>query len=270
MVSRTPFEQALGNRSSVNLEQVTPMILAYNEEDNLPRTLQALRWARRVIVVDSFSTDRTLEICRGFDNVEVAQRKFDSAASQGNFGLSQVETTWTLSLDSDYFVPDGFVDELQRLDPADDITGYFVGFRYAVFGAPLRGTLYPPRQVLYRTAEAKYLDDGHTQRVRTTSETRNLECLLIHDDRKSLSRWFHSQIRYARLEAEKLASTPAGKLGRADRLRKLILPAPFAALFYTLFVKGVILDGWPGWYYSLQRFTAELILSLTLLDRKLR
>jgi len=254
----------------VNLDQITPMILSYNEEDNLPRTLATLAWARQILVIDSFSDDRSLEICEGFDNVKVIQRAFDSAAGQGNFGLAQVETDWALSLDSDYIVPAAFVDELEQLEVHEQVTGYFASFRYAVFGTLLRGTLYPPRQVLYRKANASYFDDGHTQRVRTEGLTRGLENPLIHDDRKPLSRWFQSQLRYARLEADKLSSTPPDELGRADRLRKWIFPAPPLVLLYALFFKGAILDGWPGWYYALQRCTAELILSLTLLDRKMR
>jgi hypothetical protein len=56
----------------------------------------------------------------------------------------------------------------------------------------------------------------------------------------------------------------------ADRLRRMIWPAAPAAFLYTLLLKGVILDGWPGWFYALQRTYAELVLSLILLERKIR
>ena len=63
---------------------------------------------------------------------------------------------------------------------------------------------------------------------------------------------------------------PGGQLARADRLRLMGWPAPFAALLHVLFVKRCILDGWPGWYYALQRLFAETLLALEILDRRHR
>jgi hypothetical protein len=59
-------------------------------------------------------------------------------------------------------------------------------------------------------------------------------------------------------------------LGRADRVRLAAWPAPIAVFMYALILKGCLLDGWPGWYYALQRLVAETMLALELLDRRLR
>jgi hypothetical protein len=93
--------------------------------------------------------------------------------------------------------------------------------------------------------------------------------VIDHDDRKSLSHWLWSQDRYARLEAAKLLETAAAQLRLQDRLRRKIVLAPALVFFYALFGKGLILDGWPGWYYAFQRTLAEIILSLRLLEAKL-
>ena len=74
------------------LADITVMVLTFNEEPNIDRCLERLRWASRVLVVDSFSTDRTLEIVRGYPNTTIIQRAFDTFAGQCNFGLSQIET----------------------------------------------------------------------------------------------------------------------------------------------------------------------------------
>ena len=58
------------------------------------------------------------------------------------------------------------------------------------------------------------------------------------------------------------------KLNFQDRLRKRIYFAPAAMFLYLLFVRGLVLDGWPGWYYVLQRTIAELLLSLRLLTER--
>ena len=71
------------------------------------------------------------------------------------------------------------------------------------------------------------------------------------------------------LETEKLLATPFMQLGYADRIRRLIVIAPFMMLFYCLFVRGNILDGKAGLFYSMQRATAEAILSFMLLRASL-
>jgi len=69
-----------------------------------------------------------------------------------------------------------------------------------------------------------------------------------------------------RLESDKLSETAWNELGWADRIRKMRLVAPVAILFYCLFVKGAILDGRAGLYYTFQRVLAELLLSLYLFE----
>lgn len=251
----------------MNLSAITPLILTYNEAPNIRRCLERLTWATRVVVVDSGSSDETLEICGEFLNVEVAHRSFDSFAGQCNFGLSRIETEWVLSMDADYLVSDDFATIAIGLSDAPD--GYRFAFRYCVYGKPLRACLYPPRTVLYRKSKAIYEDDGHGHKVRISGEVVDVMNVIDHDDRKPLARWLESQRRYAVLESEKL-DAEAHPAGWPDRLRKMIWPAAPAAFLYTLFVKGVILDGWPGWFYVLQRSYAELLLSLHLLDRRLR
>ena len=246
---------------------MTPLILTYNEEANIDRTLGRLPWAERVVVVDSYSTDATIDIATSYDNVDLVQREFDDHTSQWNYGLEQVDTEWVLSLDADYQVPPAFVEEVQSLDPAERVSGYRASFTYCVHGRPLRGTLYPPRTVLYRREKAKYHRDGHGHRVRVDGTVGELDAPIYHDDCKSLERWLDNQRGYARLEAEKLAE--ADDVGLTDRLRALTLAPPLVFL-YCLFVQGLILDGKAGWYYTLQRTYAEVLLALRLLDDELR
>ena len=252
----------------MDLPAITPLILTYNEETNIDRTLDCLHWAERVVVVDSYSTDATIDIATTYDNVDLVQREFDDHTGQWNYGLDQVDTEWVLSLDADYQVPEVFVREVQALRPSGDLAGYRVTFTYCVFGEPLHSTLYPPRIVLFRNEQARYVQDGHTQRLSVYGPVKELDTSLEHDDRKSLERWLDNQRGYARLEAEKLAS--ADGLDLPDRLRKTDVWGPLLVPLYCLFAKGLIFDGWPGWYYTLQRTYAELLITLTHLDAHLR
>lgn len=253
----------------MNLGEITALILTWNEAPNLKRCLERLRWAQRIVIVDSGSKDETLAIAATFSQVEVAQRAFDNHTAQWNYGVDQVTTPWVLALDADYMVPESLPEELLDLAPDDETSAYEATFRYCVMGRPLRGSLYPPRALLFRKDRCRYVQDGHTQLLQVEGKVGRLRSIIDHDDRKPLGRWLNSQRHYAVLEAEKLCSN-AEVHGWPDRLRRMIWPAAPACFLYTLFVKGVILDGWPGLYYVLQRTYAELLLSLEMLDRKIR
>jgi glycosyltransferase involved in cell wall biosynthesis len=250
------------------IENITPLILTYNEAPNIGRTLEQLRWAHDIVVVDSFSDDETLEIVSGFPQCRVFQRKFDNHAAQWTFGLSEtgISTSWVMAMDADYILTSDFVDELRALQPAPKTNGYQARFAYCINGRPLRSGVYTPATVLYRRSLAKYTQDGHTQRLVLDGEVEALRSRILHDDRKPLSRWFESQQRYMALEAKKLVASDAINFSKADRIRRLRLIAPPAVLCYCLIVRGGVLDGWPGFYYAFQRMLAELLLSLYLIE----
>jgi glycosyltransferase involved in cell wall biosynthesis len=247
------------------LDQITPLILTYNEAPNIGRTLDCLRWAKEVVVLDSHSTDETTTIAASFPNVRLIQRTFDTHCNQWQFGLHEtgITTDWVLALDADYIVTADLRNELQNLNPHDETPGYRASFVYCISGKRLNSGIYPPVTVLYRRAAANYIQDGHTQRISLTpGHVETLQNPLLHDDRKPLSRWLESQARYTKLEAQKLRAANPTELNRIDRLRRWPLIVPPLALFYCLVVRGGILDGWRGLYYGFQRVTAELMLSL--------
>jgi glycosyltransferase involved in cell wall biosynthesis len=248
------------------LEEITPLLLTYNEAPNIGRTLQQLTWAKQIVVIDSFSDDETLEILSRYPQVKIFQRKFDSFGSQCNFGLEKITSEWVLSLDADYVLTNLLIQEIQGLQTKLEVDAYSSRFKYCVFGKPLRGTLLPPRTVLYRRNKAIYHDDGHAHRVKIDGVISLLLEYIHHDDRKSLSRWLSSQDRYMQIESKKILFTPDRELGLGDRIRKAKYIAPFIILVYCLILKGGILDGWRGWYYAFQRMLAEILLSIYIIE----
>jgi glycosyltransferase involved in cell wall biosynthesis len=254
------------------IDQITLLVLTKNEAPNIGRTLERVRWANDIVVVDSFSEDRTLEIVSRFPQVRVFQRQFDCLASQCNFGLTEtrIETDWVMSLDADYVLTPELVAEIGALQPSADVVGLRAGFTYCAFGRPLRSGIYPPVTVLFRKSQAFYKQDGHAHRVIIDGRIEDLRAPILHDDRKPISRWLNSQASYARLEARKILSSDPGSLAWPDRVRGWRVVAPMAILFYCLIVRGGVLDGWAGFYYAFQRMLAELMLSLYLIDHSLR
>lgn len=253
----------------MGLEQITVLILTRNEAANIGRTLDRLSWAPNVLVIDSFSDDGTLGLLQGRDGVRVLQREFTSHAEQWNFGLGEVATEWTLAIDADYILPENAAEALETAVNGV-LPGHWVEFRYCICGRPVKGGILPPRLVLFRTGSARYRQDGHTQRLDVPGETGVLPFRIDHDDRKPLSRWLESQIGYARLEAEKIGRSAYHDLGFNDRIRKTIVLAPVFVFVLVYILRGGFLSGWRGLFYALQRATAELLLSLFLIDAKLR
>jgi len=133
------------------------------------------------------------------------------------------------------------------------------------------------------------VDEGHTQQLRVKGKLAKLKGKIWHDDRKPLSRWFQSQMRYSEIEAAYLehgasafaqgygATTRSveeglgrAELNRMDKMRRWLIIVPLAMPIYLLLVRGLIFDGWNGWYYAFQRTVAEMMLSLRLLEHKLK
>ncbi|MFN8416202.1 MAG: glycosyltransferase family 2 protein [Cytophagaceae bacterium] len=250
---------------------ITVLIITYNEEPNIDRVLAKLFGFTRVILLDSGSTDKTLEIASKYSNVEVVYRKFDTFAGQCNFGLSLIHSEWTLSLDADYVLTDTFIQEITNhihSASSNQIVGYSVGFKFCVFGKPLRGDNTTPRIVLFKTKLGNYIDDGHAHRLSIEGNIHDVKSYILHDDRKDLTRWFLNQNSYSIREAHKLLHTPKEELRLTDKLRKLKWLAPILVFFHCLFIKGLILDGWHGWHYTLQRTMVEIMFCLRLIEEE--
>jgi len=253
------------------LDQITPLILTYNEASNIERNLQRLSWARDIVLVDSFSTDETVAIASRFPQVRVFQRSFDTHQQQWGFGLKEtaIKTPWVLALDADYILTDELINELDQIEPTNNIKGYSASFIYCIQGRRLRSGVYPAVTVLYRRDSARYEQDGHTQRIRVEGKVNDLHSVILHDDRKPLERWLTSQIRYCELEAGKLLTASTNSLSLTDRMRRWVIVAPPAMALYCLIVRGGVWDGWAGWQYALERTVSELMLSLYLMRNRL-
>jgi len=222
-----------------------------------------------VIIIDSGSTDKTIELVQSFTNTTVYTRKFDTHAQQWNYGLSVCESEWVLSLDADYILTGAFIEETKKNLLRNNVSAFNARFEFLVFGKALTGNNTTPRPVLFKKADCGYYDDGHTQRLKINGTEENYSAKILHDDRKPLSRWLNNQAAYSQKEAGMLLETTSG-LSFTSKLRKTKVLAPAFIFFYCLFIKGMILNGWRGWHYTLQRTIAEILVSMRLAEDKIR
>src|SRR5258706_12991553 len=101
------------------LDQITPVILTWNEAPNIGRNLDRLGWAREIVVLDSGSDDDTQAIAQRYPNVRWLTRMFDSHERQWTYAVQEtgIATPWVLRLDADYIVPQATIDEIAALTP---------------------------------------------------------------------------------------------------------------------------------------------------------
>jgi glycosyltransferase involved in cell wall biosynthesis len=171
------------------LNQITPVLLTYNEEQNISRTLSHLAWAKDIVVVDSGSTDGTLATLAHFPNVRVFSRPFDTHGKQWRYATEEtyIDTDWVLRLDADYQVSDALIAELARLDPNAAVSAYRVRFEYSVFSRKLFSSLYPPKTVLLRKGCFSVGDRGHSDVWEVHGPILTLKAAIVHDDWKPIS-----------------------------------------------------------------------------------
>lgn len=247
---------------------ITPLILTYNEEPNIERTLNSLRWAGQVVVLDSGSTDGTERIARSFDNVSWQTRPFDKHQTQWEYGIHRtgIETEYVLSLDADYEVPSEFVKELAETFMPGRWDGGLTSFVYSFYGHPLSGSVYPAQYRVFKRSAVRVSQLGHTQVFAVEGRTYNFRTRLIHDDRKPLERWVSSQLAYQVLNEEILAS---GGTRWRDHLRRFAIMPPIMALL-AYFRAGGPFRGAAAARYAYERAVCESLLAIRVLNTRLR
>ncbi len=246
-------------------------IITKNEDPNIKRVLDKLTWLEKVYVLDSYSTDDTIAILNSYPNVELGYRQFDTFAQQCNYGLSLLNSEWVLSLDADYVLTDDFIKEtIAFLNSADqDIVAYNSRFEFLIYGKQLLSNNTTPRPVLFKRTEGHYIDDGHAHRLKIEGKIGSYNARILHDDRKSLSRWISNQDGYSIRECNKLMDENNPERNSfLNKIRRTKIFAPFFVFFYCLFVKGLIFNGWAGWYYTLQRTMVEILFAIRMIEEE--
>ena len=254
---------------------VTVVVTTFNEEQNLERCLQSLTWAAEVIVVDSFSTDRTVEIAQAH-SVQVVQHVYESHPQQWRWILEDLPLTheWVFAVDADFIVTPELWKSLEACitDPSNPCNGFYVRHAQVFMGRLLRhGTLYPRFWLRVFRRHLGGVDDKDLVDVhfKVAGHCGYLEGDLFEDNVKDrdLSSWVNKQLRFAARQATEevarrssLASPDLKALmwsspdKRIENL-KLVwfrLPLffrPIILFFYRYVLTGGFLDGRQGLVY---------------------
>ncbi|HEX2252359.1 MAG TPA: glycosyltransferase family 2 protein [Thermoanaerobaculia bacterium] len=138
---------------------VSAIVTTYNEEHNIAACLESLAWCDEILVVDSFSSDRTPEIARGFAKVRFVQRTYYGSASQKNWAMDQVDNDWILIFDADERCTPKLQREIERLlARGPEHSAYTIRRRVYFLGQRIRFSGWQHDQVvrLVRRGTARY------------------------------------------------------------------------------------------------------------------
>jgi len=260
---------------------ISVLILTLNEEQNLLGCLESVKWSDDVVVFDSFSTDRTVEIARAA-GARVVQRQFDNYASQRNASLKEVQfnNPWVLVLDADERIPRELKEELERTvsRASRDMTLFRVRRKDMFFGQWLRHSsgyptwfprlLRPGNVWVEREINEEYHTDGQIGVLR--------EHIIHHPFNKGIFLWLDRHNRYSTMEAEVLSREARERIRwfgvfnrdpvvRRKNLKQLAFRLPCRSLLvfiYLFFVRFGFLDGTPGYHFCRLRMTYEYMIDL--------
>lgn len=122
----------------MNNNKLTALIITLNEEKNIRDLMHNLDFADEIIVVDSFSTDKTLEILKEFSNVNVYQHEFNNFSEQRNIAIDYATNEWVLFIDADERISDDLKQEIQDILRSNDTKrGYYLKRKFYFFNEPV-------------------------------------------------------------------------------------------------------------------------------------
>ena len=224
---------------------VSVFIIAYNSEKKIEACLKSVQWADEIVVVDSFSSDRTAEISRKL-GARVYNREFKDYADQKNYALSLVKSPWALSLDSDETVSELLKEEILRTIAANSpAEAYRVPRESFIFGRKFRftGTQDDAPVRLLRSGRARFEQPVH-EVVKVEGPASKLSSPIFHFTYDSIEDYLARLNRYTSLEAGYLKSKKAS-LSWIDFSLK-----PSVIFFRLYILKQGFRDGMEGFFFS--------------------
>lgn len=274
---------------------ITVIILTYDEEVHIERCIKnIIDWANEVVVMDSFSKDKTVEIAERL-GAKVFYREFDNYANQRNYALKElpIENEWVFFLDADEYLTETLKAEIRETLKYSSYEGYYIKRRFYFWGKWIKHGGYYPTWILRLFKRDKcYVDRAINEHFNVEGNIGYLKNDFVDDNIKGINEWIIKHNKYASLEAEELANFRNSKTSdlnndfakywssQAQRKRWIrekvwnpLLPPlvrPFIYFFYRYIIRLGFLDGKQGLiYHFLQGLWFQFIIDVKYLEMKL-
>ena len=236
------------------MEKLSVLLPAYNNQDIIRECLESIKWADEILVVDSFSRDRTLEICREY-GARIIQHEYIQSAKQKNWAIPQCAHEWVLQIDTDERPEPGLCEEMQTVlrAPPDGVDGYRVPFKHHLLGKWVRvAGLYPEYHLrLFRRDVGRFEDKEVHAHVKVPGKVGALRHHILHYGMPTISKQLGNIDRYSRYQADELK-----KRGKHFQWSHLFLRPFLVFVFYYVLQRG-FMAGYRGFLIAAMNTTFD-------------
>ncbi len=185
------------------MSKISIAVITKNEEENIKDLLESVKWADEIVIVDDFSTDKTLEIAKRYPQVKIFSRKFDDFSKQRQYSFNQAHSDWILMLDADNRVTEDLKKEIiENINHPDSYNGFNVYFQEVFLGKLLKPKKSGGLTRLFKKAKGKIEDIPIHEHIIVENPVGQLKNHLIHYPYRSLSQIMTKFNKYTDLEAK--------------------------------------------------------------------
>ncbi len=185
---------------------ISAVCITLNEEQHIKRYIESLWFADEIILVDSFSTDKTIEIASQYNNVRIYNRKFDNFSAQKNFALSKAKHKWVTFFDLDEEIPEALSQEILNAYTGNtNKTAFFVRRTIIFMEKPLRYSGFQTDWVVrfFNKEKCLYSNLVH-EKLHVDGKTGKFKTQVPHHTYKSFDDYTKKLYKYSGLQAQTL------------------------------------------------------------------
>jgi len=247
------------------MKKISATIIAFNEEENIERCLQSMQGvADEIIVVDSFSQDKTVEICENY-GAKVFQHPFEGYGAQKNYAVSQAAYDLILSLDADEALSEPLKKSLLEAKESEPFDAYKCNRINNFCGSWIKhGGWYPDRQLRFWNKNSGGWNNSKVHEkvdLKPGARLGHLEGNLLHYSYYSFAGYIRQMNKYSDLKADELIGR-----GKKANLFKLIFK-PFGKFLTNYFYKLGFLDGYYGFVLAISAGYADFITQIKVKEK---
>ncbi|SNR15671.1 glycosyltransferase family 2 protein [Tenacibaculum jejuense] len=245
--------------------KISAALITFNEEENIARTLEKLVWCDEIVVIDSYSSDATLEICESF-GAKVFQKKFNGYGEQKRYLVSKCTYDWVLSIDADEVLTNDLIDEIKLEFNQDTVPhkAYFLNRKHVYLGKVfeygyLKNT---PVLRLFNKNHAEFSNKKVHETVEYNGSKGRFKNFFYHYTATSVEQINLKKNRYASLVSEEYF-----KKNKRVNLLFLVFKYPFT-FFKEYVIRGNMFNGYEGYVWSTYIAEYSVLKYLKLMERK--